>query len=94
VRLRWCESGGPPVRHRSPAGSLGTELVKGFATLELRGRYEARYPRRGAEYVLEFPVEPVDGDRAFDAKGSAPIYVLPREAMTAVPSALPRGTGA
>ena len=57
VRLRWSESGGPPVRRAAPAGSLGTELVKGFATLELRGRYEARYPQEGADYLLEFAVQ-------------------------------------
>ena len=86
VRLRWRESGGPPVKQRTPPASLGTELVKGFASLELRGRYQAAYPRKGAEYLLEFPLELHDAD-GFDAKGSAPIYVLPREAMTAVKGA-------
>ena len=57
VRLRWKETGGPTVRDREPSGSLGTELVRGFATLELRGRYEPRYPASGAEYLLEFPVQ-------------------------------------
>ena len=56
VRLRWKETGGPKVRDREPAGSLGTELVRGFATLELRGRYDPKYPASGAEYLLEFPV--------------------------------------
>jgi hypothetical protein len=56
VRLRWAETGGPALAQQAPAASLGTELVKGFATLELRGRYAARYPRDGAEYVLEFPI--------------------------------------
>jgi two-component sensor histidine kinase len=92
VRLRWRESGGPPVKQRTPPASLGTELVKGFASLELRGRFEAAYPRKGAEYLLEFPLEPHDAD-GFDAKSSAPIYVLPREAMTAVKgAAVPRTT--
>ena len=57
VRLHWRESGGPRIREQEPAASLGTELVKGFATLELRGRYEARYPAAGADYLLEFPVQ-------------------------------------
>ena len=29
--------------------------MKGFATLELRGRYVPRYPPEGAQYLLEFP---------------------------------------
>jgi hypothetical protein len=56
VRLRWRESGGPRLSDQAPSSSLGTELVKGFATLELRGRYEPRYHREGAEHLLEFPV--------------------------------------
>jgi hypothetical protein len=56
VRLWWKESGGPRVREPLPAASLGTELVRSFATLEMRGRYEPRYPAGGAEYLLEFPI--------------------------------------
>ena len=56
VRLHWSESGGPKLADQAPVTSLGTTLVKGFATLELRGRYAARYPRQGAEYLLEFPL--------------------------------------
>jgi two-component sensor histidine kinase len=57
VRVRWRETGGPMVREQAPPGSLGTELVKGFATLELRGRFEPHYPPEGADYLLEFPVQ-------------------------------------
>lgn len=57
VRIRWREFGGPTVRDRDPAPSLGTELVKGFTTLELRGRYEPRYTAEGADHLLEFPVQ-------------------------------------
>jgi PAS domain S-box-containing protein len=59
VRLRWRESGGPPL-HGPTVASLGTHLVRGFATRELRGKYEPRYPASGADHVLEFPVEPAD----------------------------------
>jgi two-component sensor histidine kinase len=76
VRLRWKESGGPRVREREPAGSLGTELVRGFATLELRGTYEPRYPAGGAEYILEFPVQELPQSapeqQAGPARASAP----------------------
>jgi hypothetical protein len=68
VRLRWRESGGPPIRDREPLASLGTELVKGFTTLELRGRYEAKYPLEGADYLLEFPVH--DRDEPLGIGGS------------------------
>lgn len=54
IRLRWRESGGPAVVHPiSP--SLGTELVRSFAALELRGRCELTYPQSGADHLLEFP---------------------------------------
>jgi PAS domain S-box-containing protein len=56
VRLKWTETGGPrPRGSRTP--SLGTELVKGFATRELRGRCELCYPEAGADHELEFPLE-------------------------------------
>ena len=59
-----------------------------------QARIYGAYPRKGAEYLLEFPLELHDGE-GFDAKGSAPIYVLPREAMTAVKgAAVPRGPAA
>jgi PAS domain S-box-containing protein len=55
VRLTWTERGGPPIE-KPPVSSLGTELVRGFATRELRGRYEMTFPREGATHWLEFPV--------------------------------------
>jgi PAS domain S-box-containing protein len=64
VRLHWRESGGPRLADLAPATSLGTDLVKGFATLELRGRYEPRFLREGAEHVLEFPVRERDQEPA------------------------------
>jgi two-component sensor histidine kinase len=70
VRLRWKESGGPRVRQPAPAASLGTELVRGFATLELRGRYEAPYPPAGAEYLLEFPIQETEPQRPEPAGGA------------------------
>ena len=57
VRLHWREAGGPHIHESRPLASLGTELVKGFATLELRGRYEPRYPPEGVDYLLDFPVQ-------------------------------------
>jgi two-component sensor histidine kinase len=56
VRLRWKESGGPPVKG-PVTPSLGTELVKAFAQGELRGVCELRFPEGGADHVLEFPRE-------------------------------------
>lgn len=56
VRLHWTETGGPATRQPTTTG-LGTELVKGFVTLELRGRIDLRYPEAGADHMLEFPVE-------------------------------------
>ena len=54
VSLRWRELGGPPVKQMG-APSLGTELVRGFASRELAGRVELRFPESGADHLLEFP---------------------------------------
>ena len=95
VRLRWRESGGPPIHEREPAASLGTELVKGFATLELRGHYEPRYPPDGVDYLLEFPVqehEPIPPGIAHPAAGTAaplPVAVGPAPAPVVIESVRP-----
>jgi PAS domain S-box-containing protein len=60
VRLTWTERGGPPIASE-PMSSLGTELVRGFSTRELRGRCEMNFPREGAEHWLEFPVRESSG---------------------------------
>jgi PAS domain S-box-containing protein len=91
VRLRWRESGGPTVRKPAPPVSLGTELVKGFATLELRGRYEAKYPPEGADYELEFPVqeqEPVPPGIGYTSGEAAPVVAVAAKPVT-VSVALP-----
>lgn len=56
VRLHWVETGGPPIPG-PVTPSLGTELVEGFAAVELRGKLELRFPEEGADHVLEFPLE-------------------------------------
>ena len=56
LRLHWTETGGPPIRGPLKP-SLGSELVEGFATLELKGRLELRFPEEGADHVLEFSLE-------------------------------------
>ena len=64
VRLRWTESGGPPVVE-PVTESLGTRLIQSFATRELLGRCELRFPRTGADHVLEFPVHPRSTDTIY-----------------------------
>jgi two-component sensor histidine kinase len=56
LRLHWTETGGPPIPSKITP-SLGTELVEGFASLELRGKLQLRFPEEGADHVLEFPLE-------------------------------------
>jgi PAS domain S-box-containing protein len=56
ARLAWREHGGPPVA-APVAPSLGTELVTGFVTRELRGRCRLGYPREGADHEIEFPAQ-------------------------------------
>jgi PAS domain S-box-containing protein len=62
ICLRWTETGGPPPRLPIQP-SLGTELVKSFATVELHGTFELRFPETGADHLLEFPVDASDSVR-------------------------------
>lgn len=56
VKLCWREEGGPPITGPVVA-SLGTELVNGFVSRELRGRCELTYPPTGVEHCIEFPLQ-------------------------------------
>jgi PAS domain S-box-containing protein len=55
LRLTWSEAGGPEIAGPVTA-SLGTELVQGFASRELRGRCVLSFHPSGAAHALEFPV--------------------------------------
>ena len=57
VRFRWQERNGPPVPP-DPQPSLGTELMTGFVTRELRGTISLTYPPTGADHRIEFPIAP------------------------------------
>lgn len=57
VTLWWRESGGPPIEH-TPSAGVGTTLIKGLATADLRGEVELTYPREGAVHRLRFTVPP------------------------------------
>jgi PAS domain S-box-containing protein len=54
--LRWTEAGGPPIR-QPVTPSLGTELVRSFASRELRGEAVLRFPESGVDHTLKFPKE-------------------------------------
>jgi PAS domain S-box-containing protein len=51
VEVRWVERGGPPVIE-TPIPGVGSALVEGLATSELRGRADLSYPREGANHTL------------------------------------------
>jgi two-component sensor histidine kinase len=55
LTLTWTEQNGPEIRN-SIIPSLGTSLVQGFATQELQGECELRYPPEGANHTLRFPL--------------------------------------
>lgn len=55
LRIQWRETAGPPVEPPIQP-SLGTELIEGFIRYELGGRCELRYPRSGADHLLEIPL--------------------------------------
>ena len=56
LRMIWTETGGPPIRQKVTP-SLGTELVEGFAILELKGKLRLGFPEDGADHLLEIPLE-------------------------------------
>ncbi len=53
VHLTWQESGGPRI-DVAPLPSLGSDLVRSFVTLELRGQCHLRYPAEGAWHEVSF----------------------------------------
>ena len=57
LRITWTERGGPAIVGPI-VPSLGTELMEGFITHELRGRCVLRYPKEGADHLFEFPLTP------------------------------------
>lgn len=52
VDLRWRETGAPPLPSEHPPGRLGTRLIQGFVTTDLRGSAELTYPPQGADHHL------------------------------------------
>jgi PAS domain S-box-containing protein len=56
ITLTWTESAGPPIPPQITP-SVGTALVHGFATRELQGECELRYPPEGVAHTLRFPLE-------------------------------------
>lgn len=60
--LQWHERGGPPPRP-DPSPGTGTQLVQGFASFELKGSIEWRYPPEGASHVLRARLDAADGSR-------------------------------
>ncbi len=57
LRIHWREQGGPPIQGPIRP-SLGTQLIEGFIRFELGGQCQLRYPRQGADHLLEFDLEP------------------------------------
>jgi two-component sensor histidine kinase len=55
IRLRWVESGGPPVTPPTKAG-YGTELIQSATTYNLGGQVELNYPPAGLEAEIVIPL--------------------------------------
>lgn len=55
VGLRWREENGPAVSGPVQEG-FGLSLVRGLATSDLHGGFEARFSPGGAEFHVEFPL--------------------------------------
>ncbi len=62
LRLRWVESGGPPVTPPTKAG-YGTELIQSATTYNLGGQVELKYPPSGLgpEIVIPLGSAPLPG---------------------------------
>jgi two-component sensor histidine kinase len=59
VRLRWIESGGPPVAAPSRRG-FGTDLIERGTVHELRGKATLDYRESGMHAELTFPWQAPD----------------------------------
>ncbi|MHC5023251.1 MAG: PAS domain-containing sensor histidine kinase [Planctomycetota bacterium] len=55
ARVRWRESGGPPVTPPT-RGGVGTSLIEGFISYELRGDLNVEYHRDGIRCEMTIPV--------------------------------------
>lgn len=55
LRLKWCESGGPPVEAPTVFG-FGTQLIGSTITYSLRGQLEQDYAPDGFRAEIVFPI--------------------------------------
>jgi len=70
LRLRWTESGGPPVRPPERTG-FGTTLIERSIAHELDGRATLRYRPEGLVCELQFPLSGSTADLLREAESSA-----------------------
>jgi two-component sensor histidine kinase len=82
VRLRWVETGGPPVR--PPAkGGFGTALIERSMAYELDGEASIEYRPEGVRCQLSFPLAAGDHTLLQEAESSAGLLRLDLESRTA-----------
>lgn len=55
LRIRWTESGGPPVTPPAKAG-YGTQLIRSTITYNLHGQVEQNYATGGLETEIVIPL--------------------------------------
>jgi two-component sensor histidine kinase len=70
LRLRWAESGGPPVRPPERTG-FGTTLIERSIAHELDGRASLDYRPDGLVCELDFPLRGSTADLLREAESSA-----------------------
>ena len=70
LRLRWTESGGPPVRPPERTG-FGTTLIERSIAHELDGRATLHYRPEGLVCELQFPLRGSARDLLSEAENSA-----------------------
>ena len=61
-RLRWRESGGPPIAG-DPGSGLGSELITGLVRSDLRGDVELGYRPGGVDHRFTINLAPAAGGR-------------------------------
>ena len=68
VELRWCESGGPPVKPDNTRG-FGRDLLEKIVSHELQSKVDLRFEETGVECTLRVPVRKLS---SFALRGAKP----------------------
>jgi two-component sensor histidine kinase len=61
LRLKWIETGGPPVKKREHKG-FGSTMIERGVSLELEGKVQVEFDPSGLICTMEIPLAAVRGE--------------------------------